>query len=103
MAMTNSPPPSPHDNEPGPTQYVSFILRCWQDGEARVRARLVDVNSGLSYPVSNLNQLPHLLWRLLHQTLFQPPTPETQDLADARKQSETTGIGSLEGTELKER
>ena len=63
-------PPSSHNEEP--THYASFILRCWLGGGERLRARLVDVNSGVSYPVSNLDQLPHLLGQLLRRMMLQP-------------------------------
>ncbi len=63
------------------THYASFILRCWQDSEdsgEQVRARLVDVNSGVSHPVSDLSQLPDLLGQLLRRMGFQPLDTEAQ-------------------------
>ena len=44
---------------------TSFILRCWID--AKVRVRLVDVRTGVDYPVANLSDLPDLIRRLLAQ------------------------------------
>ena len=69
--------PSSRNEEPEPTCYASFILRCWLGDREQMRARLVDVNSGVSYPVSHLNQLPRLLGQLLRRALFQPPACDT--------------------------
>lgn len=70
LAVTN-PARFPGSRSEEPIHYVSFIVRCWQDSEAHLRARLVDVNSGVSYPVANLNGLPAVLRRLLH-SVFVP-------------------------------
>ena len=51
--------------------YASFILRCWQDAE-RVRARLIDVSSGATYPVADLDALPEMVARLLHNLRLDP-------------------------------
>ncbi|MBN2003461.1 MAG: hypothetical protein JXA21_08910 [Anaerolineae bacterium] len=56
---------TPETPEPAVTRYASFIVRCWQDSEMHLRARLVDVNSGASYPIANLSDLPAVLRRLL--------------------------------------
>jgi len=51
------------------------------DGASSLRARLVDVNSGVSYPVTNLNELPDMLWRLLRRMFFRltPGDPESPE------------------------
>jgi hypothetical protein len=51
--------------------YASFILRCWQDAE-RVRARLIDVSSGATYPVTDLDVLPEMVARLLRNLRLDP-------------------------------
>ena len=51
---------------------TSFILRCWID--AKVRVRLIDVRTGVNYPVANLSDLPGLIRRLLAQ---RPPATKS--------------------------
>lgn len=41
--------------------YASFILRCWTNKQGQVRARLIDVHSGVSHPVTSLTTLPELI------------------------------------------
>ncbi len=78
--MTNTTRfPNSHDEEPETTRYASFIVRCWQDSEARLRVRLIDVNSDVSYPVSHLNELPAVLRRLLRRMSFQTTDDEAQN------------------------
>ncbi|HNT78021.1 MAG TPA: hypothetical protein PKH77_23655 [Anaerolineae bacterium] len=72
---------TPESPEAASTRYASFIVRCWQDGEARLRARLVDVNTGVSYPVANLSDLPALLSRLLRQMGALSPPPDDSGIS----------------------
>ena len=51
---------------------TSFILRCWIDASGEVRARLIDVHSGVGYPLDRLSDLPGLVRRLV---LRQLPAP----------------------------
>ena len=44
---------------------TSFILRCWIDASGEVRARLIDVRSGVGYPLGCLSDLPGLVRRLV--------------------------------------
>ncbi len=48
-----------------PPQYTSFILRCWTVEGGGIRARLVDVHSGVHFPVSDLAELPALVRSLV--------------------------------------
>ncbi len=48
-----------------PDHRASFVLRCWIDTEGEVRARLIDVHSGVGYPLARLSDLPGLIQRLL--------------------------------------
>lgn len=58
-----------HDQVDGAhPHYASFILRCQASTGGRVRARLVDVRSGISCPVHDLDELPDIVRRLLAQT-----------------------------------
>jgi hypothetical protein len=67
----------PHDQVDGAQpHYTSFILRCQASTGGRVRARLVNVRSGLSWPVNDLDKLPDIVRRLLAQA-----APAAQDEA----------------------
>ncbi len=46
-------------------RYVSFILRCHVNTEGSVRVRLLDVRSGVSCPVGDLDELPGIVRRLM--------------------------------------
>ena len=50
-----------------PSQYSSFVLRCWTSSGGQTRVRLLDVQSGASYPAADLVELPDLLRRLIKQ------------------------------------
>ena len=52
---------------------ASFILRCWIGRGHETRARLVDVHSGVSYPLANLRDLPNLIEHLLGDSFVPPP------------------------------
>ena len=45
--------------------YASFVLRCWLTDDGLVRARLFDVRTGNSYPMSELSKMPEVVTRLL--------------------------------------
>ena len=62
-------PPLLKDEEPNLPHYASYILRCWTGRDDRVRARLFEVHSGVSYPVASLAELPALVRRLVTQAL----------------------------------
>jgi hypothetical protein len=51
--------------ESAPPHYTSFILRCHVDTDGRVRARLVDVRSGISCPIGDLEEVPGIVRGLL--------------------------------------
>ena len=72
--MTDSIPyQTPPGEEPDLACYASFILRCWQSGEGCIHARLIDVHSGRSYLVADLDELPEQIQRLVAQTLKRYP------------------------------
>ena len=75
--MTASAPISNNEETAPPAgpRYASFILRCWQDS-ASLRARLVDVNSGVSYPIPNLRELLVMLGQILYRMSFRAPDDE---------------------------
>lgn len=67
------------DNVPGSEDlrvphYASFILRCQMDTKGKIHARLIDVNSGVSYPVADLAALPEQVRRLVTRSLLAPRT-----------------------------
>ena len=56
---------SPEEGEEAAPCHASFVVRCWISREQPMRIRLIDVNSGISHPVADLNSLPRLLLSLL--------------------------------------
>ena len=54
--------------------HASYILRCWTGDLGQIRARLVDVHSGVTWPVPNLVDLPGLVQRLMVQA-----TPDAEE------------------------
>ena len=70
------------DLEPTPTHRVNFILRCWIDKTKQAHAYVIDVRSGVSYPVARLADLPQALERLLflgiHEEDTSPPEQSGQ-------------------------
>ena len=60
-----------------PPHLASFVLRCWKDSSSQVRARLVDIQSGISYPLADLDELPDLVRRLTARTLPDSASTDT--------------------------
>ena len=58
----------PPDEQDRP-HFASFVLRCWKGESGQVRARLLDVHSGVSHPLADLADLPGLVDRLLAETV----------------------------------
>jgi hypothetical protein len=57
---------SENESENGSTLWhASFILRCWSNPGGKVRARLIDVRTGVTYPLADLDDIPALTRRLL--------------------------------------
>jgi hypothetical protein len=54
--------------EAGSPLYASFILRCWIDQSGQTRARLVDVQSGVSHMLNDLDAAPDLVRHLIART-----------------------------------
>ncbi len=54
--------------EVGSPLYASFILRCWIDQSGQTRARLVNVQSGVSHVLNDLDVVPDLVRRLIAET-----------------------------------
>jgi len=54
---------APDRSESDPPQFTSLILRCWRGEMGQLRIRLVNVNSGVSHLVADLNELPDLVRR----------------------------------------
>jgi hypothetical protein len=65
------------DKDADPPHYASFVLRCWTSG-GQVRARLIDVLSGASYPVADLQELPSLVERLVAKSFALDSSPPTR-------------------------
>jgi hypothetical protein len=61
--------PSTEDDNLDLPHYVSFILRCWTDRQGQLRARLIEVDSGVSHPMADLEALPSLVHRLAVQAI----------------------------------
>jgi hypothetical protein len=62
-------PVDPLDSEEmGSPLYASFILRCWIDQSGQTRARLVDVQSGVSHMLNDLDAAPDLVRHLIART-----------------------------------
>lgn len=66
----------PEDMECAPPRYTSFILRCRVDADGQVRARLVDVRSGIICPVGDLEEVPEIV-----RGLLRPVAPGAADEA----------------------
>lgn len=64
MSDTISAPPFNSEASESP-YYASFVLRCWTCETGQIRARLTDVHSGISYPVTDLADLPGLVRRMV--------------------------------------
>lgn len=78
--MCDTDPVLPFDDEEHPpVHYASFILRCWSSDAGHLRARLIDVNSGVSRPVADLAELPALVGSLLAQI---PPSQDGVEESD---------------------
>jgi hypothetical protein len=60
--------------------HASFVLRCWTDAAGGVRVRLIEVHSGVSYPLARLVDLPDLVRRLLVRS---PVLPDQAPDGDA--------------------
>jgi hypothetical protein len=56
---------APARPESGPPAYTSLILRCWRGEKGKLRIRLVNVQSGASHLVSDLDELPDLISHLV--------------------------------------
>jgi len=66
--MSDTVPTPPFDSEESKSpHYASFILRCWTCETGQIRARLTDVHSGVSCPVTDLADLPRLVRRMVAQ------------------------------------
>lgn len=64
--MTDAIPGRPADPEPRTSSHhASYILRCWTGDLGQIRARLIDVHSGVTWPVADLVDLPGLVQRLM--------------------------------------
>lgn len=51
--------------EGAPPRYASFILRCQTRTDGGIRTRLLDVRSGFTCSVDDLDQLPNIVRELL--------------------------------------
>ncbi|MEA3396963.1 MAG: hypothetical protein U9R05_05825 [Chloroflexota bacterium] len=63
--MSNSMVDSARNHDFDPNRRTSFVVRCWIDAEGEVHTRLIDVHSGVSYPLARQSDLPELIRRLL--------------------------------------
>ena len=77
MSQPQNRRPRTHGPEDAP-QYASFLLRCWAGEGGRVRARLIEVRSGLSYPLADLAGLPSLVQHLVARA-GQATLPDSAD------------------------
>ena len=68
------------DRSGSPAQgaHASFVLRCWIADEGQVRARLINVRSGISHAVAELSELPGLIGRLVQEGM----PPQGEDVRD---------------------
>lgn len=58
---------SPDQTNGVQTHHTSFILRCQTGAGGRLHARLLDVRSGVSCPIDDLDELPGIVRDLLSQ------------------------------------
>lgn len=50
---------------PGPTQRQTYTVRCWHNATGGFRVRVIDVLTGVEYPVTSLTDLPPLIEQLM--------------------------------------
>jgi hypothetical protein len=68
--MTDATAEEPTHLEPStPSHHASYILRCWTGDLGQIRARLIDVHSGVTWPVADLVDLPALVKRLMDRVV----------------------------------
>lgn len=56
-----TPGASPNEQETLPPEYVSFVLRCQTAPDGHIIARLLEVRSGTSTALTDLDALPALV------------------------------------------
>jgi hypothetical protein len=56
--------------------HASFVLRCWIGSDGQIRARLIDVQSGISHPLASLADLPYQVQRLMAPAIDSSPPPD---------------------------
>ena len=49
--------------------HASFVVRCFVDASGKVHARLIDVATGVVYPLADLSELAACIGRLLRRNL----------------------------------
>jgi hypothetical protein len=64
------------DEGPEAIHHASFVLRCWTGAGGQIRARLIDVQSGVSLPVADLADLPGQIRSLMARSM--PAGPGSQ-------------------------
>jgi hypothetical protein len=74
VAMTDNRKLCP---DKAPSARNSFILRCWRNSLGELRARVVDVGTGVSYPLLNLAELPGLIEQLVQPHAAAPDSPNS--------------------------
>ncbi len=62
--------------ETGPPRYISFIVRCQARMGGGVRARLLEVRSGFTCSVDDLDKLPEIVRRRVAQATDQAEEPQ---------------------------
>jgi len=80
-------PKKPHthtDDGAAKTQRASFVLRCWTDKQGQVRTQVVDVRTGVSHPVADLEHLAGVLEKLVTAGGV-PDQGRSQPLSDSCK------------------
>ena len=60
--------------------HASFVLRCWIDTQGCFRARLIDVLTGVSYPVAGLVDLGTLIEQLMARSTSVPKPGDESDV-----------------------
>jgi len=69
-----------------PSARNSFILRCWVNSLGELRVRVVDVGTGVNYPLLNLAELPGLIEQLVQPPAAAPDTPNSTRVDRESKQ-----------------
>ena len=72
-----------------PIYRTSFILRCWIGADEQVRILLINAQTGATYPIADLAELPAMLNSLIPAGLCVPDQDEPPSADEAAAPKDT--------------